>query len=503
MTIAPASYIRLVLAVTLTISGLLAPAISFASPPPDPAPATSLQFKASGKTAASSLPLPQLRALAGRGAGPSAAITPTAPSLLNPRPECPPGLTCKFVPAAYQQDDPADPSNYGNYDLANRPSGGLRSQPGVGLAINSVVIHDTEGSLANTLAVFQDPTQYRSAHYVIDTDGTVYQMIQTKNVAWHAGNWYVNEHSIGIEHVGHAAQGGTEYTPAMYRSSALLVRYLASRFNIPLDRQHIVGHDNVSAPIPGLMAGMHYDPGPFWNWQYYQALLGIPVVPTAALGSPLVTIAPNWPINQPPTIGCAPDGSNCAPLPKQPANFVYLHTAPSDTAPLLSDAALHPDGSPGTIHIDDWSATAAYGQQFALADHHDDWTAIWYAGQKAWFRNPAQILAALPTRGQLIKPRADLASIPVYGRAYPEAAAYAGKQVPVQAIMPIQYTIPAGQAYATTGPVPTDYYWSWYIDASFNPDDHTVIVGTERYLEIQLGHRTAYVKASDVDISTN
>src|SRR4051794_41666892 len=51
--------------------------------------------------------------------------------------ECPSGLHCNFVAAAYQQNS-ADPGDYGNYDLANRPADSL--------SIRFVVIHDTEES---------------------------------------------------------------------------------------------------------------------------------------------------------------------------------------------------------------------------------------------------------------------------------------------------------------------------------------------------------------------
>src|SRR6478735_7956760 len=47
--------------------------------------------------------------------------------------ECPPGLHCQFLPAAYAQNS-ADPSDYGNYDLADRPADGL--------AVRYVVVHD-------------------------------------------------------------------------------------------------------------------------------------------------------------------------------------------------------------------------------------------------------------------------------------------------------------------------------------------------------------------------
>jgi N-acetyl-anhydromuramyl-L-alanine amidase AmpD len=91
------------------------------------------------------------------------------------------------------------------------------------------------------IATFQKPASGSSSHYVIrSSDGQVTQMVPTKDVAWHAGNWTMNEHSIGIEHEGIATQGGTWYTEQMYRASADLVRYLAAKYHIPLDRRRIL-----------------------------------------------------------------------------------------------------------------------------------------------------------------------------------------------------------------------------------------------------------------------
>jgi len=56
-------------------------------------------------------------------------------------------------------------------------------------------------------------------------------------------------HSIGIEHEGYLAHGHRWYTEAQYQSSAKLVRNLAARFNIPLDRDHIIGHEEIPARI--------------------------------------------------------------------------------------------------------------------------------------------------------------------------------------------------------------------------------------------------------------
>jgi hypothetical protein len=38
-----------------------------------------------------------------------------------------------------------------------------------------------------------------SSHFVIDNDGTIYQMVDTQHIGWHAGNRKVNHASIGID----------------------------------------------------------------------------------------------------------------------------------------------------------------------------------------------------------------------------------------------------------------------------------------------------------------
>src|SRR4051812_17013575 len=154
--------------------------------------------------------------------------------------ECPSGLHCNFAPAAYAQNS-ADPGDYGNYDLANRPADGL--------AVRYIVIHDTEVEYDPTVRLFQNPLAYVSSHYVTRaSDGEVTQMVPTIDVAWHAGNWWVNSHAVGIENEGFALDGNTWFTEQQYHALARLTRYLAQKYSIPLDREHIIGHDQVPGP---------------------------------------------------------------------------------------------------------------------------------------------------------------------------------------------------------------------------------------------------------------
>jgi N-acetylmuramoyl-L-alanine amidase-like protein len=396
--------------------------------------------------------------------------------------ECPAGLACQFLPAAYVQNS-ADPGDYGNYDLANRPDDGL--------AIRYVVIHDTEELYDPTLAEFQNSHAYVSAHYVIrSSDGFVTQMVPTHDVAWHAGNWYVNTHSVGIENEGFALDLANWFTPDLYHSLARLTRYQAERYGIPLDRAHIIGHDQVPGPTGVYQAGMHWDPGPYFNWAHFMALVGAPITPSGDPGTdPIVTIDPRWATNQPLVTGCG-DGTQACP--GQPANFVYLHTAPSANSPLVSDpwltsAGVEPDGV-GTTRAWDWGDKAVTGDQYAVADRSGDWLAIWYGGQKAWLYDPhGTHSATIPGSGTLITPKAGLSSIPVYGRAYPSSIS----------TDTLGYTIPAGQSYVAKDLVSADYYSATTYD---DPASYHLYTSPEQFYEIYFNHRIAYVRADDVDV---
>ncbi|HEU5110724.1 MAG TPA: peptidoglycan recognition family protein, partial [Micromonosporaceae bacterium] len=400
----------------------------------------------------------------------------------DPMTECPAGLGCEWIPAPYAQYGP-NVGDYGNHDLSNRPE---RQQ------IKYIVIHDTEGSYATTLRLVQDPTYVSWQYTLRSSDGHVAQHVQRKDVAWHAGNWYVNAKAIGLEHEGFAAQG-TWFTEAMYRSSAKLVRYLARQNNIPLDRQHIIGHDNVPGTIPSTVRGMHWDPGPYWDWGHYFDLLGAPLLGLGSAPTGMVTIRPDYATNQPAFTGCTAAGVPCPP---RGSGSVILRTEPRADAPLLVDIALRPDGSASTMHISDHGSRVETGQQYAVAERRGDWTAIWYLGQKGWFHNPAGNRTAVSSLGLVITPKAGRASVPVYGRAYPEAAAYPA-DIPYQPITPLQYTLAAGQRYVLGMISPSEYYRATTFDPAIG---HVVVRGQLRYYQIQFGHRVMFVNADDVDV---
>lgn len=149
------------------------------------------------------------------------------------------------------------PASSSNYTAANRPS----TYP-----IDYVVVHVTQESYADTIAIFQNSAKKVSAHYVVRSkDGHIAQCVRDRNVGWHAGNWDYNTRSIGIEHEGWVDQ--PEYfTDAMYEQSALLTAAICDKYDIPKDREHIIGH----VEVPG---ADHTDPGKHWDWTRYIRLV--------------------------------------------------------------------------------------------------------------------------------------------------------------------------------------------------------------------------------------
>ena len=173
---------------------------------------------------------------------------------------------------------PFVPANPHNYAHTHRPAA----------AIRILVVHTIEGSYDGAISWFRNPRARASANFVVSRDGAVTQMVPTWAVAWHAGNGYVNAHSLGIEHEGFTNVRWT-VTDAEYRGSAQLVAQLVRRYRIPLDRTHVIGHNQVPDPNhPWLRGGFahHTDPGRYWDWTRYLAyvrayLAGTPPPPLA------------------------------------------------------------------------------------------------------------------------------------------------------------------------------------------------------------------------------
>lgn len=145
-----------------------------------------------------------------------------------------------------------------NYRYADRPDD---------YTIDRIVIHVTQSRFTAAARAFQDPRHRAAAHYLVRaSDGHIAQLVREADVAYHAGNREGNERSIGIEHEGFVDAPDRWFTDTAYRASAELAADIGARYDIPVDREHIVGHNEV----PG---ATHTDPGPYWDWDRYLRLV--------------------------------------------------------------------------------------------------------------------------------------------------------------------------------------------------------------------------------------
>jgi hypothetical protein len=139
--------------------------------------------------------------------------------------------------------------------------------------VRKIVIHVAEGSYSGTISWLENCAAQASAHYVVSREGRVAQCVRDEDVAWHAGWWDTNRHSIGIEHAGYV-DNPEWFTGSMYHSSARLSAWCCKEYEIPVDRKHIIGHDEVPG-CSGTGGGVycHTDPGSYWNWKKYMLLI--------------------------------------------------------------------------------------------------------------------------------------------------------------------------------------------------------------------------------------
>lgn len=117
--------------------------------------------------------------------------------------------------------------------------------------IDKIIIHWFGiGSLDSANTRFQNDASDVSAHYGI-SDGLVYQWVKEEEVAWHCGDFPMNQRSIGIECDATTIKNATEQT---YQTAGELLRDICNRHNIPLDREHILKHSEVKpTQCPGTL----------------------------------------------------------------------------------------------------------------------------------------------------------------------------------------------------------------------------------------------------------
>ena len=103
--------------------------------------------------------------------------------------------------------------------------------PNRAVVVDQIVIHTMVATRSSARATFQSATlaKPRSAHYGIGYEGgAIERYVPETSTAWHAGNWPVNQRSIGIENEDRGEYDSPRPT-ALYVSVGALVADIARR----------------------------------------------------------------------------------------------------------------------------------------------------------------------------------------------------------------------------------------------------------------------------------
>lgn len=107
--------------------------------------------------------------------------------------------------------------------------------------IKYIVIHyvgATSGAEANC-KYFAGGNRNASAHYFVDHDGSVWQSVEDKDIAWHCTNknqYCKNTNSIGIELCCRKSGNTWYFEAATVKAAVALTKELMAKYNVPLDR---------------------------------------------------------------------------------------------------------------------------------------------------------------------------------------------------------------------------------------------------------------------------
>lgn len=142
-------------------------------------------------------------------------------------------------------------------------------------AVDMLVVHYTGMTSSNAaLERLCDKSTIVSAHYLIDEEGVLYQLVDEAVQAWHAGksfwrgNTNINSRSIGIELVNPGHEFGYRPFPKKQMESLIfLAQDIITRHPIP--PRNVVGHSDI-APA------RKQDPGELFDWkQLAEAGIGL------------------------------------------------------------------------------------------------------------------------------------------------------------------------------------------------------------------------------------
>ena len=146
--------------------------------------------------------------------------------------------------------------------IVSYPSPNFNERPSQANQPDMIILHHTNmDSAESALKRLLDPKSKVSCHYLIHKNGTIYQLVDEKNRAWHAGvsAWKkrdnINDYSIGIE----LDSLGDVFTSDQMESLVFLIKDIRTRYPIP--NTQILGHSDIAPDRKD-------DPSEYFDWEY-------------------------------------------------------------------------------------------------------------------------------------------------------------------------------------------------------------------------------------------
>lgn len=164
-----------------------------------------------------------------------------------------------------------------------------------GANITGITIHHMAGNLSIDQCYNLWSRSQTSAHYAVQADGEIGQMVNDWDTAWACGNWYANTHTISIEHANNNSNPWTVF-PAALESGAHLVAALCLYYNLgrPQWLVNVFPHRYWSATAcPGELYGSQKDEYINRAQQWYDAMKnGSQAAPAPSTNKPTPAPAP-------------------------------------------------------------------------------------------------------------------------------------------------------------------------------------------------------------------
>lgn len=136
--------------------------------------------------------------------------------------------------------------------------------------IDFLVLHHVEAKSVEH-AIEQFFEHQVSAHYLIDEDGKIFELVEENDVAFHAGVSFwkgceaLNKNSIGIEFI-NSSPFVKKFEMAQMQAGVQLCQYLIAKYEI--EESNVVGHSDIGYVKETGFLDRKQDPSHLFDWKF-------------------------------------------------------------------------------------------------------------------------------------------------------------------------------------------------------------------------------------------